>query len=232
MEVLVVGIVWYGVFIFSLTCHESAHSYAAMKLGDLTAYHNGQVTLNPLPHIRREPLGTIIVPVISYFMNGWMLGWASAPYDPIWASRYPKRSAVMSLAGPSANLAIVIVCALLIRAGIYFGVFTAPSLVTMTEVTSANTSGIFAGIAFVLSILFNLNLILFSFNLIPLPPLDGSGILPLFMNEERALRIQAIMQNPQFSFIGLFIAWRIFDYLFDPIQRVALNMLYFGTASY
>ena len=76
---------WYAVFIVSLTFHEAAHALAAWKLGDPTAYEAGQVTLNPLPHIEREPMGTILVPILTFFM----MGWASAPYDPYWAIRHP-----------------------------------------------------------------------------------------------------------------------------------------------
>ena len=86
------AVVWYAAFLFSLTVHEAAHALVALKLGDPTAYHGGQVTLNPVPHIRREPFGTVVVPIVVYLMSGWMMGWASAPYDPHWAERHPKRA--------------------------------------------------------------------------------------------------------------------------------------------
>ena len=92
-EFVIAGLLWYVVFLLSDTCHEAAHAWAAMLGGDLTAYHGGQVSLDPLPHVRREPLGMVVVPLITYAMNGWMMGWASAPYDPLWASRHPKPSA-------------------------------------------------------------------------------------------------------------------------------------------
>ena len=76
---------WLLVFIFSLTAHEAAHAWAAKRLGDLTAYQGGQVTLDPIPHIRREPLGMLIIPIASYFSSGWMFGWASAPFNFAWA---------------------------------------------------------------------------------------------------------------------------------------------------
>ena len=89
-DFLVLGLGWYAVFLIAITCHEAAHAWAAKLLGDPTAYYAGQVTLNPGPHIEREPIGTIIVPVLSYVLNGWMIGWASAPYDPFWAAQYPR----------------------------------------------------------------------------------------------------------------------------------------------
>ena len=71
-ERVALGIVWYVCFIFSLTCHEAAHALAARLGGDLTASNAGQVTLNPAPHVRREPFGTILIPVLSFMFSGWM----------------------------------------------------------------------------------------------------------------------------------------------------------------
>ena len=90
-EFLVLGLGWYAVFLIAITCHEAAHAWAAKLLGDPTAYYAGQVTLNPGPHIAREPIGTIAMPLISYLWSGFMLGWASAPYDPYWGTQYPRR---------------------------------------------------------------------------------------------------------------------------------------------
>ena len=64
------GLVWYVAFLFSLTVHEAAHALVALKLGDPTAYEGGQVTLNPLPHIKREPFGTVVVPLLSFGLAG------------------------------------------------------------------------------------------------------------------------------------------------------------------
>src|SRR6266540_7395228 len=108
MDKLIDGMMWYVVFLLSITVHEAAHAFTAMKLGDNTAYHGGQVSLDPVPHMRREPVGMVVVPIISFLMSGgWMMGWASTPYDPLWAERYPRRSAWMSLAGPVSNLMLV-----------------------------------------------------------------------------------------------------------------------------
>ena len=78
-ETIALGFIWYVVFLFSTTCHEGAHALVAKLGGDPTAFYGGQVTLNPLPHIRREPLGTVVVPILSYLFSEWMIGWASAP---------------------------------------------------------------------------------------------------------------------------------------------------------
>ena len=72
---------------------------AAYRGGDPTAYHGGQVSLSPVPHIRREPIGMLVVPLLTALSQGWAIGWASTPYDPRWAARYPKREALMAAAG-------------------------------------------------------------------------------------------------------------------------------------
>ena len=80
MNTLAMLPLWYVAFLFSLTCHEAAHALAAKWGGDPTAYHAGQVTLNPMPHIQREPWGTVLVPLLSYLVgHGGMIGWGSAP---------------------------------------------------------------------------------------------------------------------------------------------------------
>ena len=93
------GLAWYLVFLFSTTAHEAAHTLAAKIGGDSTAADGGQLTLDPIPHMQREPLGMLLVPALSMMFSGFMVGWASAPYDPRWAYNYPRRAAWMAL-GP------------------------------------------------------------------------------------------------------------------------------------
>ena len=73
-NVLIEGLLWYIAFLFSTTCHEAAHAWAAKRGGDTTAYAGGQVTLDPLPHIRREPFGMVMMPWLSFLSGGWMMG--------------------------------------------------------------------------------------------------------------------------------------------------------------
>ena len=229
MEKLVDGILWYIVFIFSITFHEAAHALLSFKLGDRTAYEGGQVSMDPIPHIRREPVGTVVFPLVSYIMGGWMIGWASTPYDPHWALRFPKRSAMMSLAGPASNMILVIIAFLLIRLGVMLDIFYAPDSINFSHITAATNAGIFDGVAKIISILFSLNLILCFFNLLPLPPLDGSGIVPLVLSEKTARNyMDIIIQNRVFYLIGLLVAWKVFGYVFGPIHLLAINLLYPG----
>ncbi len=228
MDPVVVGLVWYAVLLFSLTFHEAAHAYVAARGGDLTAYRGGQVSLDPRPHVRREPFGTVVVPILSYALAGWMLGWASTPYDPRWAHRYPRRAAWMSLAGPAANLVLVLVAALVIRVGVGLEIFHAPDSVNFSRVTVATSAGVWSAVATLVSVLFTLNLLLCVFNMIPVPPLDGSGVVGLFLNDDAARRYRELVSRPAVSLIGLLVAWNLVGPVFSHIHLVAINLLYPG----
>ena len=226
MEKIVEGMVWYVAFIFSIVVHEAAHALAALKLGDPTAYHGGQVTLDPRPHIKREPIGTVVVPIITFLLGGWMIGWASTPYDPFWARRYPQRSALMSLAGPLSNLALIILSGIIIKWGLKSGFFFFPSVFSISSIVDAVPGSFLSAVAVFISILFSLNVILFAFNLLPLPPMDGSNAVILLLSEETTQKYLDFIQNPIYSLIGLIIAWRLFGFVLSPIFRLALNLVY------
>jgi len=232
MEKLAEGLLWYIAFLFSTTLHEASHALAAYKLGDKTAYEGGQLTLDPIPHMRRQPMGTIVVPIISFLIGGWMIGWASVPYDPHWAYNHPRSSAKMSAAGPAANLLLAILAALAIRAGMVAGVFSPPDTIDFSHVIDSTSGGVFATMAAFINILFSLNLLLFIFNLLPIPPMDGSGIIPIFLTEERAQRYLELVHNPMFSFIGIILAWNIFDFVYSPLHLAFVNLLFYPYASY
>ncbi len=219
--------VWYVAFLFSFTAHEAAHAFAAMRGGDPTAYLGGQVTLNPLPHIKRSPFGTVVVPLISFVLWGWMIGWASAPYDPQWAARYPRRAAWMAAAGPAANLAIFTFAYFLIKIGLSAGLLVTPDFegLRFTGIVAAASSE-WLGVAKLLSVLLALNLILFIFNLFPFPPLDGSSVITLFMSEKHAHKFTAFISQPMYSFLGIVIAWRLFGLVFYDVFWVILRSLY------
>ncbi len=227
-ELIALGLLWYVAFLFSLTCHEASHALAAKWGGDLTAAEGGQVTLNPLPHMRREIFGTIIMPILSYALGGWMIGWGSAPYDPRWSNRHPHRAAWMALAGPAANFILMFVAVLAIRIGILAKVFTAPQFARFTHVVAAVRPGPFEGVAVLLSIMFSLNLLLGLFNLLPIPPLDGHGAICLFFTEDFARRFTRATRNPTLAIFGLLIGWKVFGYIYDPLFTLALRLLYPG----
>jgi Zn-dependent protease len=225
------GLMYYFVFLFSTTLHEAGHAWAAKRGGDLTAYHGGQVSLSPIPHIRREPFGMVVLPLLSVVLSGWPFGFASAPYDPRWAQRHPKRAGVMALAGPAANLLLVLLAAILIRAGVAGGLFHAPESISFGRIAGTDAAGLWPALAFMVGVIFSLNLLLAAFNLLPFPPLDGSGALPLLLSDSATAKYQRfIWGNPALGWIGLIVAWQIFGKLFDPIFMTAVNLLYPGVS--
>jgi Zn-dependent protease len=222
-------VVWYAAFVFAATLHEAAHALAAMWGGDPTAYELGHVTIDPIPHIRREPVGMVVLPLISVTLIGWPFGYASAPYNVAWADRFPRRAAWMSLAGPAANFALVLTTGAAIQLGVFTGVFEAPGTANFSQVITASGGAVWSSAALILSIFFSLNLILCFFNLLPLPPLDGSGAIGLLLSDENARRFREFSSRPMFSVIGLLLAWRFFGPIFDPVFTLALNLLHPGS---
>jgi Zn-dependent protease len=227
---LALGAIWYIVFLFSTTCHEAAHSLVAKLGGDLTAAEGGQVTLNPVPHVRRSPFGMVVVPILSFVLGGWMIGWASAPFDPEWQRRYPRRSAWMALAGPAANFMLMILAGIAIRLGIAAGYFRAPLyLHGYSGLVASAQSADPTFLTSALSILFVLNLLLGAFNLIPVPPLDGYAGIMVLMPENAANRyLDWMRRSSGYALIGIVIAWQLFDKIFGPVFFFALHVLYAG----
>ena len=218
---------WLAAFLLSLTCHEAAHALAGRLGGDSTAAD--QVTLDPIPHIKREPFGTIVVPVVSFFLQGggWMIGWASAPYDPTWANRFPKRAALMAAAGPAANFALALLAAIAIRVGIASGYFELPTGGVSLETLAVAPEGVARGLALFSSVLFSINLILGSFSLIPLPPLDGYAIVPLVLSDRMRDKWFGLFSGGS-ALLGLIIAFVVFGSIMPPVFQAAIGLLYRG----
>lgn len=208
---------WASVFIFSATCHEAAHALVAKLGGDDTAYAAGQVTLNPAPHIQREPVGMVVIPAISFFFgvlmygSGSMIGWASAPYDPSWAARHPRRAALMALAGPVSNLLLFLVGVGVLHAVIAFG----GGLPSGMDEFASQFAYIFA----------TMNLLLFVFNMIPVPPLDGAEIILLFFPENRAEEIRYKLRS--MGMFGFLIVFMVFPRVFSVVHSIAFTIVGF-----
>jgi len=150
----------------SVVIHEVSHGYAALALGDPTAKYQGRLTLNPIPHL--DPIGSFLVPLLGYFAGGFIIGWAKpVPFNP-----YNLRSirglpaqageALVAIAGPLANIALAVVFGLIIR-------FSAGTVLMSQS---------FLNLA---SYVVLINITLAIFNLVPIPPLDGSKILFAFL---------------------------------------------------
>ncbi len=173
------------VLIFSIVIHESAHGWTAEKLGDPTARDAGRITLNPLPHV--DLVGTVIVPLLSVLIWGFPFGWAKPVPVSIYNLGSPKRDmAWVSLSGAASNLLLALTSALLFRIGIF-----------RTGLGPLLLWGVY------------INLILGIFNLLPIPPLDGSKILMGILPREMAysyskLEPYGMIIVMAFIFLGLF----------------------------
>jgi Zn-dependent protease len=220
------GLTYFVVFLFSTTLHEAAHAWAALRGGDPTAYKGGQVTLDPLPHIRREPIGMLVIPLISAITIGWPMGYASAPYDPRWARLHPRRAALMALAGPGANLLLIVLAVLALWSGFAGGIFSAPESVRFGDLIATDAGSSWAVAAKLVSVIFSMNLVLFVFNLLPFPPLDGSAAITLFMDRPTTTKYQEfIWSTPILGWVGILVAWQIFDVVFHPMFIAAVNLV-------
>jgi Zn-dependent protease len=170
-----------AVLLFALSFHEAAHGWMASRLGDQTARMLGRITLNPLKHI--DPIGTVIVPALAV-LSGWpLIGWAKpTPVTTRNFKHYVRDDILTTLAGPASNLLTAIVAMLLLLLLKTISAQTVLSAVASVQMGVADV-GVVNGnpIVFPLALLLYyavfLDLLLMLFNLLPLPPLDGSHIL-------------------------------------------------------
>jgi Zn-dependent protease len=193
---------WFVTVIISLTVHEAAHALFAKLGGDPTAYRLGQVTLNPLPHIQREKFGMVVIPLLSLYVSGGnsCFGFASTPIDPVWAYHHPRKAALMSAAGPLANLVL---------AAIAFAVLW---------FLGRPDSDAGAAVRLIAGVFLMLNLLLALFNFVPLPPLDGAGILsglatrtrPFFDNLQRVPWLPIVLLLLVIYYLP-YLYWPVFD---------------------
>ncbi|MCU1223807.1 MAG: peptidase [Edaphobacter sp.] len=181
------------VLILAFSVHECAHAWVAWRLGDPTAKMLGRITLNPIKHI--DPFGSVIFPLIGLFYGGMLFGWAKP--TPVTArnfKNYKRDDILVALAGPASNLISATVALILLIvlkhaiAGGDVAIETARYLAhRMPGISTENLPQLFP-IALFLYYVILLNLLLFVFNLIPVPPLDGSHILRHFL-PSRALQV-------------------------------------------
>jgi Zn-dependent protease len=202
----------------SITFHEFMHGWAAYKLGDPTAKNAGRLTLNPIKSI--DPFGSILLPLFGFLAGGFVFGYAKpVPYNPMYFKNLRQGEVIVGFAGPSANLALA-----LFGAGL-----------TWSAVPLAAVSLPFAQALYVVGLaLAEINLVLMFFNLIPIPPLDGSSIVPLFLPDDMLRGWYSIQRYAFGIFIVLifglpFIASTLGFPGFNPIgwylQHTALAVL-------
>lgn len=204
-------IIWFVVFLLSLTVHECAHAWMAERVGDPTARYLGRITLNPIPHI--DPVGTILFPLIAYTTGAWLFGWAKpVPYNPNNLRDRKWGEILIAAAGPISNLILVVIC--LILAKVLFRTSLVGSLGDMAT-----------PIAAVLQVGMSLNIILAVFNMIPVPPLDGSKVLMNLLPDSVA---DSYAQIPDWAgFIVLFLLIRVgfTEALTRPIEGFVYMLL-------
>jgi Zn-dependent protease len=167
-------------FLFAISVHESAHAWVALRRGDATAYMLGRVTLNPIKHI--DPVGTVLLPLIAAFTGAPLLGWAKpTPVNPRNFKRLVLDDILVSVAGPVSNF-LVAIGALLLLAAISFapgGRETVRGLAGGFGLPG--TDSIIEPVTLLAYEFLWINIILAMFNLIPVPPLDGSHVIRHFL---------------------------------------------------
>jgi len=191
------------IFLFSIVIHECAHGIAALSHGDPTARNAGRITLNPIPHI--DLFGSILVPLFFLLAQGFrptiLIGWAKpVPVNPLNFRDSRRGELEVSLSGPLSNLLLALVFALIYR----------------MLLPLHGGSGLLVAVKFMLLYGMHINCLLAVFNLIPVPPLDGSHILAALLPYDAAIRYR------QMSSYGMWIL--ILILMFPPLRRVILEI--------
>lgn len=192
--------------IFSIILHEMAHGHMANWLGDPTARLQGRLSLNPLVHI--DPIGSILIPALLFFSNaGILFGWAKpVPYNPYNLSDQKYGEAKVSAAGPAVNIILALIFGIIIR--------------------SADILNLSASFIELASYIVYINILLAFFNLIPIPPLDGSKIWPVFLPYSAQIKYQEFARFMErygllitFAFIFIFI-----NLLWGPFSTLVFSV--------
>jgi Zn-dependent protease len=173
--------------LFAITLHEAAHGYVARHFGDMTAYQQGRISLNPLRHI--DPVGTILLPILTLWLGGILFGWAKPVPVNFGALRHPKQDMLwVALAGPAANLFMALFWGMWIKIALLSPEsYYAEPLMEMAQL----------GV--------RINVVLMVLNLLPLPPLDGGRIAVSLLPHRLAIKLAGIEPYGMFILIGLAI---------------------------
>jgi len=196
MEILVFQII---VLIFSVMIHEISHGYTAERLGDPTARMAGRLTLNPIKHL--DLVGSVLLPLFLALAHQPVIGWAKpVPYNPYNLREPQKGGGIIALAGPLSNILVAFIFGIFIRVLPFIGFMPSNSVVMLTDL---------------LSTIVLINIALGLFNMLPIPPIDGSKIIVLLLPHRTRLEWEAfwarvarlVMENLLIFFIILFLAW-------------------------
>jgi Zn-dependent protease len=209
---IALGLTTYVVLLFSLSFHESAHAWMAWKLGDDTAKNLGRVSLNPIVHI--DPIGTLLFPLIQIFTNVPLLGWAKpTPYNPANFRRdvtMRKGHMLVAAAGPVSNFLLAF-----IFTGILIVIFK-------LRLVSSDEDFFFR----LVTLGIELNVLLAVFNLLPIPPLDGSKVASFGLPGDLGERYDRVVGPYGFMILMLLLISGAFGYVVWPVQRFIIGLLY------
>ncbi|MCI0666327.1 MAG: site-2 protease family protein [Acidobacteria bacterium] len=206
-------IIWFVIFLLSLTVHECAHALAAELSGDSTGRYMGRISLSPIPHI--DPLGTIVLPLMMMFYGGWMFGWAKpVPFNPMQLRNRKLGEIFIAVAGPLSNVLLAILFFVLLKT-FFYSDFARP------QIFGDLATPVFT----MLGIGLQLNIILAVFNMIPIPPLDGHHVLRNLLPD--TLAESFAQASPMIGLVGmvLLLATGITGYLVSPVINVVESML-------
>ena len=191
--------------IFAITVHEAAHGYAAKHFGDLTAYNQNRISLNPLRHI--DPIGTIVLPALTVLLGGVLFGWAKPVPVNFMNLRHPKKDMLwVAAAGPLSNLIMAIFWTILFGRSAYF-----PESMSLF-VQQMGIAGI------------SINLSLMVLNLIPLPPLDGGRIAVSLLPNHLAYKY-AQVERYVFLILIILLMTHILDLIIFPLIQISQNLI-------
>jgi Zn-dependent protease len=215
------------VLLFAITIHEASHGWSALKMGDPTAYAAGRVSLNPLAHI--DPIGTVILPLVLVIMGAPAFGWAKpVPVNP-YNLRHPRRDNLwISLAGPASNLSAALAAVILIRILRLLRPGITDFLQSFILLRQPFPRGFFPleGLALVLFYAILVNTYLAVFNLIPVPPLDGSGILAGFLSDKAAAKYDVIRPYG-FIIVLALVSVGFLSIIIRPILNIIGRVVFF-----
>ena len=194
--------------LFAITLHEAAHGYVARHFGDMTAWQQGRISLNPLRHI--DPVGTILFPLLTLWLGGILFGWAKPVPVNFAALRRPKQDMLwVAIAGPASNLVMALGWALLYKmVWLFPDSYFAEPLLGM------------AGIGI------QINIILMVLNLLPLPPLDGGRVAVSLLPHRQAYQLAKIEPYGIFILIFLLVT-NLLGLILLPLVRMVTAMIYF-----
>jgi len=204
------------ILLFSVVVHELSHGWMALRLGDTTARDMGRLTLNPIPHI--DPIGSILVPLMSILFTGRVfIAWAKpVPVNPFNFSNYRRDDLLVSIVGPLSNIFMAFVCTIIY---IIIARFVPESyLRSPFGESSSVTNNAFDYLLLMFGGGIMMNVGLAVFNLIPVPPLDGSHVLATFLPDHVADRYQSI------GFYGIFAIILLMN--FHPFASVIMTIIY------